>query len=227
MPTDIISTGLLSDLSVREKQAAQAAQSDPDELGQDVFLELMVTQMQNQNPLEPQSNSEFVAQLAQFSSVEGIDKLNTTMESIVGSFQSSQALQASSMVGRTVKIDGSTAYLEEGGIVSGTIDLLQSTNDLKMVISDANGQQVAEVLMGPQQAGDIQFSWDGAGQDGEQLGAGEYEFQVFSNQGGDPIQVGTALSANVDSVTVGANGTFSLNITGRGSLPLSAVREIL
>lgn len=227
MPTDIISTGLLSDLSVREKQAAQSAQTDSSELGQDVFLELMVTQMQNQNPLEPQSNSEFVAQLAQFSSVEGIDKLNTTMESIAGSFQSSQALQASSMVGRTVKIDSSVAYLEEGGIVAGTIYLPQSTNDLKMVISDTNGEQVAEVLMGPQQADEIQFSWDGAGQDGEQLGAGEYEFQVFSNQGGDPIQVGTALSANVDSVTVGANGTFSLNITGRGSLPLSAVREIL
>lgn len=227
MPTDIISTGLLSDLSVREKQAAQSAQNDSDELGQDVFLELMVTQMRNQNPLEPQSNSEFVAQLAQFSSVEGIDKLNNTMESIVGSFQSSQALQASSMVGRTVKIDSSTAYLDQGGVVSGTIDLQQSTNDLKMVISDANGAQVAEVLMGPQQAGEIQFSWDGEGQDGEQLGAGLYEFQVFSNQGGDPIQVGTALSANVDSVTVGANGTFSLNITGKGSLPLSAVREIL
>ena len=81
-----ISTGLLSDISVREKYGT--TDTETQELGQDVFLELMVTQMRNQNPLDPQDNSEFVAQLAQFSSVEGLDKLNNTMEGFVGSFQS-------------------------------------------------------------------------------------------------------------------------------------------
>ncbi len=224
---DPISTGLLSELSVREKQAEKEKQQGSDELGQDVFLELMVTQMKNQNPLKPQENSEFVAQLAQFSSVEGIDKLNTTMDDFVGSFQSNQALQASSLVGRTVKVESNQSYLPSDGVIAGTIDLPQSTNDLKMMISNAQGEKVAEVMMGPQEAGEIDFAWDGTDEGGEQHGPGNYEFTVLANIGGESQEVPTALSANVDSVTVGANGTINLNVAGAGTVPMSKVREIL
>lgn len=222
---DGISTGLLSELTVHDKQQAQ--QKDKKALGQDVFLELMVTQMKNQNPLDPQNNSEFVAQLAQFSSVEGLDKLNNTMNNFVGSFQSSQALQASSMVGRMVKVDATNAYLPANGVVAGTIDLPQSTNDLKMVISDSKGQLVSEVLMGSQEAGEISFAWDGLDDQGTQHPPGLYNFKVLANIDGEPVQIGTALSANVDSVTVGANGAISLNVAGVGAVPMSGVREIL
>lgn len=223
--SDVISTGLLSDLSVREKQAEK--KQDTKELGQDVFLELMVTQMKNQNPLNPQENSEFVAQLAQFSSVEGIDKLNNTMNNFVGSFQSSQALQASSMVGRMVKVDSETSYLPQNGLIAGTIDLPATTNDLKMTISDAQGQFVTEVLMGPQEAGQIAFAWDGIDDIGVQHPPGTYRFNVQANIDGEPQQLNTALSANVDSVTVGANGAISLNVAGVGAIPMSGVREML
>ncbi len=73
-----------------------------DELGKDQFLELLVAQMNNQDPLSPQENGEFIAQLAQFSTVEGIENMNTSMEALLSGYQSSQALQASSLVGRTV-----------------------------------------------------------------------------------------------------------------------------
>ena len=223
--TDAITTGLLSDISIREKQADK---KDSNELGQDVFLELMVTQMRNQNPLDPQTNSEFVAQLAQFSSVEGIDKLNNTMGDFVGSFQSSQALQASSMVGRFVKVETDTAFLGTDGIVAGTIYLPQSTNDLKVKISNAEGELVAEELMGEHKAGEITFAWDGkVDENSDQLEPGFYKFEVFANIDGESVQVGTALSANVDSVTVGANGAISLNIAGLGAVPMSGVKEIL
>lgn len=222
---DSISTGLLSELSVREKQADNTKKND--ELGQDVFLELMVTQMQNQNPLDPQENSEFVAQLAQFSSVEGLDKLNNSMSGLVGSFQSSQALQASSMVGRQVKVDTDTAYLAADGLISGTIELPQSASDLRVSIYDGSGQLVAEELMGPQNAGDISFAWDGTNSGGDQAAAGTYRFEVMANMGGDPVRVGTALSANVDSVTVGANGAINLNVAGVGSVSIANVKEIL
>lgn len=223
--TDVISTGLLSELSVREKQAEN--KKDTKELGQDVFLELMVTQMRNQNPLDPQENSEFVAQLAQFSSVEGIDKLNNTMNNFVGSFQSNQALQASSMVGRMVKVNTDVSYLPQNGIIAGTIDLPASTNDVKMTIADANGQLISEILMGPQEAGEIAFAWDGVDENGVQQPPGVYRFVVQANIDGEPQQLNTALSANVDSVTVGANGAISLNVAGVGAIAMSGVREIL
>lgn len=222
--TDVISTGLLSELSVKEK-LAEAPKSN--ELGQDVFLELMVTQMRNQDPLSPQDNSEFVAQLAQFSSVEGLDKLNNTMDDFVGSFQSSQALQASSMVGRFVKVDAETAYLGSGGVVAGTIELPYSTNNLKMNIYDSGGQLVGQELMGESVAGDINFVWEGVDADGNQLNPGTYRFEVLANIDGESVQVNTALSANVDSVTVGGNGAISLNVAGVGAVSMSSVKEIL
>ncbi len=227
--TDSITTGLLSDISAREKYATESKKDK--ELGQDVFLELMVTQMRNQNPLDPQDNSEFVAQLAQFSSVEGLDKLNNTMGGFVDSFQTSlqsnQALQASSMVGRFVKVDSESAYLGTGGIVAGTIDLPQTTDQLRVNVYDASGQLVAEEMLGAATSGEISFAWDGADANGEQLPAGNYRFEAMANFGGDDVQLNTALSHNVDSVSVGANGAVSLNIAGVGAVAISEVREIL
>ena len=219
-------TGALSELSIREKNPAKP-EGGSQELGQDVFLELMVTQMQNQDPLDPQSNSEFVAQLAQFSSVEGLDKLNDTMEGFVGNFQSNQALQASAMVGRVVKIDTDTSFLANGGAVAGTIELPQDTDSLTIAVYDRGGQLVAEEMMGPQNAGSIPFVWRGDNGSGERLPPGQYRFEVTANQGGTPQRLDTALSANVDSVTVGANGAISLNVAGVGAISLSQVKEIL
>ena len=222
---DAISTGLLSELSAREKYAP--ANTEKQELGQDVFLELMVTQMRNQNPLDPQDNSEFVAQLAQFSSVEGLDKLNNTMEGFVGSFQSNQALQASALVGRSVKVDSDTSYLAAAGRVAGTIELPQTTDDLRIVVYDSVGTRVAEEQMGSQSAGSLPFSWNGSNGQGGQLPPGYYRFEVLAKIDGSQTQIGTSLSANVDSVTVGANGTISLNVAGVGPVSMSQVKEIL
>ena len=225
--TDAITTGLLGDITVQDKFRSEAKGK---ELGQDVFLELMVTQMRNQNPLDPQKNSEFVAQLAQFSSVEGLDKLNKTMDSFVGSFenslQSNQALQASAMVGRFVKVNSETSYLGTDGLIAGTIDVPQSTDDLKIKIYNDKGELVAEELLGEATAGPMDFVWDGTS--GEQkLPAGNYTFEAYGNFGGDDVQLNTALSHNVDSVSVGANGAVSLNVAGVGAVPIAAVREIL
>ena len=218
----------INDLSIRTKQKAQQ-QSDAAKggMGEDVFLKLMVTQMKNQNPLNPQDGAQFVAQLAQFSSVEGINNLNSSMSDLIGSYQSSQALQASSMVGRTVKVDSDKAYLAKDGLIAGTIDLPQSTDIMNMVISDSSGQQIAKLPLGTQEAGNIDFVWDGTDENGEQHGPGMYTFKVQANIDGEPQQLNTALSANVNSVTVGSGGAISLNVAGVGAVSMSDVREIL
>src|SRR5690606_42021670 len=83
-----------------------------DELGKNQFLELLVAQLNNQNPLEPQGNGEFIAQLAQFSQVEGVEKLNSSMGALLTGYQSSQALQASSLVGRKVIVPTAKAVVD-------------------------------------------------------------------------------------------------------------------
>ncbi len=227
MSNNIISTGLLSDISIREKSIANEAPKS-NELGRDAFLELLVTQMQNQNPLNPQENSEFVAQLAQFSSVEGLDKLNNTMDEMSLSLRSSQALQASSMVGRTVKVPTSSAELTSGGFIPGTIDLPYSSSNVVMNVYDQSNQLVAQQMMGGMAAGEVDFVWDGLDNSGATLPPGTYRFEVLASQGnGDVVQAKTWLGANVDSVTVSQNGSFTLNVAGMGPLSLSQVKEIL
>lgn len=226
MTDGIVKTGLLGELSI-DNRIKDSGREKSNELGQDAFLKLMITQMNNQDPLEPQKNSEFVAQLAQFSSVEGLDKLNNTVEDMNQGFQSSQALQASSLVGRSVKVPSESAYLAPGGYVAGTINLPYSTSDLSMGIYNESGSLVAKELMGANEGGDITFVWDGKGDDGNTLPPGNYRFEAIANTGEGPQQLATDLSANVDSVTVGGNGTLTLNIAGVGPMSLSSVSEIL
>ena len=98
--------------------------------------------MNNQNPLNPQDNSEFVAQLAQFSSVEGITKLNTQMEGMATSFQSSQALQASALVGRDVLVPMEKTLVQSGGTVTGAIDVASATSQLSLNVYNESGALV-------------------------------------------------------------------------------------
>lgn len=196
------------------------------ELGKNEFLKLMIAQLNNQDPLSPQENGAFIAQLAQFSSVEGIENLNTSVNSMATSFRSSQALQASALVGRTVLIDTDSALLQSGGVVSGKIDLPSSSTDLKVHISNESGVLVSQISLGSKPSGDIHFVWTGKDDSGNQLPAGSYTFEAVSSAGGTNTQVGMALSANVDSVSIDRNRAITLNLAGVGSVSLDEVQQI-
>ena len=132
------------------------------ELGKNAFLELMVAQLNNQNPLEPTDNQAFVAQLAQFSSVEGIDNLNSTAESMMSQLNSTSALQASSLVGQSVIVDGNeTGLLMGGGIVSGYSELQASAANMRLQIKSKSGELLEQIPLGNHGAGPMSIRWDG------------------------------------------------------------------
>ncbi|MDF1762203.1 MAG: flagellar hook assembly protein FlgD [Oleibacter sp.] len=132
------------------------------ELGKNAFLELMVAQLNNQNPLEPTDNQAFVAQLAQFSSVEGIDNLNESVSNISSQFTSNAALQASSLVGQSVIVEGNTkGLLNSGGVVSGYTDVPASASSMVLTIEDGSGQLLEQIPMGTHDAGPMSIRWDG------------------------------------------------------------------
>jgi flagellar basal-body rod modification protein FlgD len=132
------------------------------ELGKNAFLELMVAQLNNQNPLEPTDNQAFVAQLAQFSSVEGIDNLNDTAQSMATQFTSNAALQASSLVGQSVIVEGNTTgLLTNGGVVSGYVDVPAATGDITLTIENAAGQTLEQIPLGSHDQGSMSVRWDG------------------------------------------------------------------
>ena len=202
------------------------------ELGQAAFLELMITQMKNQNPLEPQDNSEFVAQLAQFSSVEGLERLNKNFTN----FMSTNALQASSLVGRSVSVETDTSSLQKGGLISGMVDMDYSTDDTKISIYDEAGSLVQTIPVGELAKGENVFRWDGqnievngklldwkAPDNGAAIGT--YRFEVTATQNGKTESLKTSLSANVNSVSINEAGELILNLAGIGPVNVKDVKQ--
>jgi flagellar basal-body rod modification protein FlgD len=208
--------------------AAKKAEGKGNDLGQEQFLELMITQLKNQNPLKPMENGEFLGQMAQFGTVSGIQELQGSVNSLANALQSNQALQASALVGRAVLTPGGEGILEEGGTVKGAIDLPQSTTALTLKITDSSGQLVRRLELGPQASGPVQFSWDGLTDGGQPAGAGKYRVAAEAMFDGALTAVDAQVATKVESVSLGRDGQgIVLNLAGLGSVPLSEVNEIL
>lgn len=196
------------------------------ELGKNEFMELMIAQLKNQNPLEPQDNGEFISQLAQFSSLEEMQGLSGSVDDVANQFRSTQALQASAMVGRTVLAPSSIGILGAEGEISGNVEVPASTSGLRISIENQAGERVRQIDMGSQQAGVTGFSWDGKDGNGNSLPPGPYKVVAEASYPDGPEQLGTMMSANVDSVSLGKGGNITLNLAGMGSIALSDVEQI-
>lgn len=197
------------------------------ELGKNEFLNLLVAQLNNQNPLEPQGNGEFIAQLAQFSQVEGIQELNSSMTSLLSGYQSSQALQASSLVGRKVIIPSEKAVVDTSETFKGSVVLPVSSSNVYVNVYDSAGAVVNRVNLGQQSAGNVSFMWDGKDSSGKVMPPGTYKFEAQATYPEGTKGLYTMLPANVDSVTLGqGGGELMLNLAGLGAVPLSQVQII-
>jgi flagellar basal-body rod modification protein FlgD len=213
--------------SVLDQYQLKSTGTKNNELGKDEFLNLLVAQLNNQDPLSPQDNGAFIAQLAQFSQVEGIGKLNTSMESLVSGYQSSQALQASSLVGRKVIVPTDQALVDTKETFKASLALPASSSNVYVNIYDAAGTSVSRVNLGAQTAGNVSFMWDGKDASGNLLPPGAYKFQAQASYGTETKGLSTMLPANVDSVTLGqGGGELMLNLAGLGSIGLSKVQVI-
>jgi len=196
-------------------------------LGKDAFLQLLVTQMKHQNPLDPQDNSEFVAQLAQFSSLEGITSLNESVTAISSNYKSSQALQASSLVGRSVIAQTDKAVVDTSKSLNGSVVVPQSVSSVTVTIKDKDGNAVRTLQLGEQAAGNASFVWDGKNDKGELMEPGTYTFKATTKVDGKEAEMYTMLPATVSSVTISqTGGEMMLNLAGLGSVALSKVQTI-
>ncbi|WP_313202059.1 flagellar hook assembly protein FlgD [Pseudomonas sp.] len=195
-------------------------------LGKDAFLQLLVTQMQNQNPLDPQDNSEFVAQLAQFSSLEGITSLNESVSAITSAMASSQALQASSLVGRSVIVQNDKAIVDTTSSFNAQFVVPQAISEAKITITDKDGNTVKTIELGEQAAGYGDFIWDGTNNSGEKVDPGTYTFTATTTVDGKAVQMNTLLPAKVTSVSFNTTGEMVLNLAGVGKVSLSDVQTI-
>lgn len=205
---------------------AKASAQSTAAAAQDRFMTLLVTQMKNQDPLNPMDNAQVTSQLAQLSTVTGIDKLNTTLEGLMGSYQSSQSLQAASMIGHGVLTAGSNLTLAGGQSILG-VELAEPADTVRVNIKDASGKTVRTMDLGSKDAGTLPLSWNGISDSGSAAADGQYTIDVAATRGGQKISGATALAfGNVASVSTGAQGV-KLNVPGIGAVSLTDVRQIL
>jgi flagellar basal-body rod modification protein FlgD len=160
--TDITTSGA-SQAVLDQYAVSEKVENKSNELGKNEFMELLVAQMNNQNPLEPQDNTEFIAQLAQFSTVEGIENMNSTMGDMASDLRSNQALQASSMVGQSVVVPGNEyGFLQSGDLIAGYADVPATTMNMTVQIQSSSGQTLETIDVGRHEQGPVSFRWDGA-----------------------------------------------------------------
>jgi flagellar basal-body rod modification protein FlgD len=197
-------------------------------LGGTDFLTLMLAQLKNQDPTSPVDSNTFLSQLAELSEVQGITSLNTSFSALSGSLSSSQALQASSLLGHQALVSSSTASLAANGSVSGAVSVPQTTADVVLNVSDSSGVLVRQIDLGAQSGGLASFSWDGKAGNGSQAPAGTYTLSAqYAGATSGGTAATTLVNGTVESVSMGAGSTgLTVNVAGVGSVPFSSVQQI-
>ena len=196
-------------------------------LGQADFIELLVAQIKNQDPTKPLEPSQFMSQLAQFSTVNGVQELKTSFDALAGKLSSEQSLQAAGLVGRGVLVPGGVGLLTAGGSISGQLDLPQSTSQLNLRIMDEYGVDVRHLSLGGSGEGPVQFQWDGLADDGSSVLPGRYTVIAEALIDGELQAVEAAVDTRVTSVTLSQDGSAPLlNLESGDALPLSNVQKI-
>lgn len=197
------------------------------QFGADQFITLMLAQIKNQDPLKPLEPAEFLGQLAQFSTVTGIQEMGSSVSDLVGSMRSSQALSGANLVGRDVLAPGDTAVFDGTTPVRAAVEAPDGAERIDFVVRDASGAVVRRAQVQPSVSGVTEMAWDGRADNGTVMPAGAYRIEALSRFGARGESAQVLLRSRVDSVTLDAAGGGIVLNTTNGSLPLGAVRRVM
>lgn len=223
MSTTISDLGMSTALGISNSTAGSA------ELGKEQFLQLLVTQLKHQNPMEPTSNEDFIAQLATFASLEQLQDINTGTQTGILMQQSVTNALSTSLIGKDVLLDTSTISLADGGESDFLVDL-DEEGYLTVAIKNADGDTVRTLTIEgedglPLAAGEHQFSWDGKDDAGVTVPDGDYTVTVTAKDGtGAEVAASTWLRGHVDGVRFSEGVAFV--VVGDMEFTLADVIEI-
>lgn len=203
--------------------SAAASGSSAAELG-DRFLKLLVTQLKNQDPLNPMDNAEITSQMAQLSTVEGINKMNDAIAGLTTQFRSTQALQGATLIGRQVLAEGATLELGDSGAAGG-VDLASAADKVTINVLNDNGNVVRSLDLGSLDAGLNRFAWDGLDASGNSMAQGGYSFTVAATAAGKNVDASTYSLAQVLSVSMASTG-LDVELSTLGNLSLDKIKQI-
>lgn len=186
---------LLQDNSVKTTQSKK-------ELGQDAFLKLMLAQLEHQDPFQPLENGEFVAQMAQFSTVAGIEGMESSLKELSQSLSTNHLLQASTLIGRTALVPGNTASLSNESGITGGFELEDSAPSVFIDVHSQSGELVHRSTLGFTEAGIHRFYWDGNQQDGTKAPEGNYTITATHGSGDLLSPAPTFIEQQIKSVNL-------------------------
>lgn len=212
--------------ALNAKSGAKTGTGNTTEI-EDRFLKLLITQLKNQDPLNPLDNAQMTSQMAQISTVNGIEKLNATVQALMGSSTQTQTMQASTLLGKGVLVPGSAMDVRaaDGPAVAG-FELAAPADGATVTINDANGVTVRTLTLGGMDAGVHPFQWDGKSTSGTVVADGTYTFNVAAKRGPDKVESTALQFGMVTSITNGTKG-IGVNVGSLGSFAMKDVKEIL
>jgi len=216
----------------------QASKTSGSDLNQSDFLRLMATQLKSQDPSQPMDPSSFFNQLTQFSLVSGMQGLQTSFNTLAQTLEGQSDIKPADLLGHRIMFQSSKAVLgpastgpdtENGAnTLSGAVAVPENATSVTVQIKDSSGAVVKTIDLGSPAAGTTDFSWNGQGDNGATLPAGTYSISATAIVGGSPQTATTYTSANVEGVSLGANGSPPMiDVGALGQIPMSSVFEII
>jgi flagellar basal-body rod modification protein FlgD len=195
------------------------------ELGKDDFLLLLTTQLRYQDPTKPMSNEQFIAQTAQFSSLEQMQEMNSSMSSLLEFQKTSTKASALALIGKKVAADTSTFTLSDKSSASLDYKLPKDAN-VTIKIYDSSHNVVKSADLGKKLTGSYTFSWDGNNNYGIRANSGNYTYEIAAKDAnGQDVSINKMVSGIVDGVSI--NGDQIQLTVGSSNFPLSAITQVL
>lgn len=218
---------------VNNAAGAAAYQQSRDLMGdtQDRFLTLLVTQLQNQDPLNPMDNAQVTSQMAQLSTVNGINQLNNTLLALSGQMDVSQSMQAAGLIGKGVLVPGNKVSLGVNDDVATAtpfgVDIISPAAKVVVSILGPDGQLVRKIDLGKKDAGVYSVEWDGKGENDAPLAEGKCTIEVVALDGnGQPVAAEALTHGTVSSVAYTSQG-LRIDMGLAGNYSLLDIRKIM
>jgi flagellar basal-body rod modification protein FlgD len=216
-PIDVSGLGT----TVGSTTASSASSKTDPQAAQDRFLTLLVAQINSQDPLNPMDNAQMTSQMAQISTVQGIEQLNSTLKGMSEQYGAMQAMQGTSLIGRQALVDGNTLSFD-GAVGKGALSLDSAASSVSVDIMGTNGALIDTVDLGALGKGQHAFNWDSAGLDPSSVAG----FAIRATSGGQPVTATPLARLSVSSVGF-SSGAMSLQLQDGRSLNYTDVRAFM
>jgi len=215
-------SAILNKLGINSSEKSNVPKAK-DQLGQEDFLKLMTTQLQNQDPFAPMENGEFIAQMAQFSTVTGITSMDESLKNVAAKLGETRIATAANMLGHSVLVPGKIARADDDGSINGVIDLPSASTNVNVVFKSQNGEILDTINLGNQSSGLVGFAWHGAPKD--IIDSDEPIFvEAYANSGKGMEGVNSSIFAEVLSSSAGdGDSGVMLDVRDYGTISANEV----